>query len=88
MSTEYGASSIKFEDSNYVINYDLKPLIIFLSKVVEVILNGDKNDINKYILSSDDCLFKCEKFISDTSLTVLYIVKNVKENSVDGLGDN
>ncbi|EMR09626.1 hypothetical protein PNEG_02210 [Pneumocystis murina B123] len=88
MSAEYTISSIQFEDSNYVLTYDLKPLIIFLSKVVEVILNGDKHDIDEYILSSNDCLYKCEKFISDTTLTVLYIIKNVKENSVDGLGNN
>ncbi|KAG5439721.1 hypothetical protein PCANB_000003 [Pneumocystis canis] len=87
MSDEY-AASLPLDNSDYISNFDSKILINFISHLVEVILNANEYDINEYIINSDDCLQKCEKFVSDTTLIVFYIVKNVKENLIDTLGDN
>ncbi|KAG5519734.1 hypothetical protein PMAC_000007 [Pneumocystis sp. 'macacae'] len=87
MSIEHITSSIPLDDSAYISTFNLKVLIDFISSLVGVVLNANEHDINKYLVTSDDCLHKCAKFISDTTLTVLYIVKNV-ENLIDDIDNN
>ncbi|KTW31656.1 dynein heavy chain [Pneumocystis jirovecii RU7] len=87
MSTEHIISSISLDDSTYIPTFDLKVLINFISNLVEVILDANEHDINEYIITSNDCLQKCAKFVSDTTLTVLYIVKDVK-NLIDNIDNN